>query len=266
MNAVARRLIDSAAARVICARLVRESPAFFARELGRAPGVHVYRVRETGARVAIRHRGADAATLAEVFYHHWYRPPAEVAAALAGVRSILDLGGNVGIFGAFALTAWPDATIVAYEPEPANRDVHARAIEANHAGGRWSVVAAAAGAAGGEVRLAAGLGPSSFVLGPGASVEHEIAVPMRDVLGEVAAADLVKIDIEGGEWAIIGDERFAANPPRVVVLEYHPGNAAAPVPRDAAVSLLEAAGMRTQLIWDTPAEGVGMLWGWLPAS
>jgi FkbM family methyltransferase len=263
VNATLRRLIDTAAAPVICARIVRESPAFFLRELLRPAGVRVYHTRATGVGVAVRHRGVDAATLAEVFYHRWYEPPAEVAAALREPRAILDLGANIGMFGAFAMTAWPRATIVGYEPDPANYAVHLEAIGANRAAGeRWSVVQAAAGAGEGEVRLASGLGPSSHLLAPGASGEHELVVALHDVLEQVSGSDLVKIDIEGGEWAIIGDQRFASDPPGVVVLEYHPENCPGRQPRAEAVRLLESAGMRTRVIWDAEGDGLGMLWGW----
>src|SRR5579871_2172288 len=221
MSDATRRLLDGAAARVICARLVRESPAFFVRELVRPPGIHVYHVRENGMRVAIRHRSVDAATLAEAFYHHWYDPPAEVAAAVGSPTRILDLGGNIGIFGVKAVAAWPEAAVVAYEPDPANAEVHDRVIAANGLGARWTVIHAAAGAAEGEVRLAAGRGPGSFVLAEGASDERELAVQLCDVMPELTRSDFVKIDIEGGEWPILTDPRFAANPPRTLVLEYH---------------------------------------------
>jgi FkbM family methyltransferase len=262
VNATARRLIDSAAARVICARLVRETPAFFAREIVRPGGIRIYHARENGVSVAIRHRSVDAATLAEVFYHHWYHPPEEVARALGSPREILDLGANIGLFGALAVTMWPEARIVGYEPDPGNAEVHDAAIAANGLGDRWSVSHAAAGVADGEVRLAAGRGPSSFVLAEGAAVEHEVVVAMRDVMGAIAGADLLKMDIEGGEWPILTDARFAAAPPRVVVLEYHRVAEWTLEPHAQAVALLGAAGMRTQTIWDAERDGYGMLWAW----
>jgi FkbM family methyltransferase len=262
MNPTARRLIDSAAARVICARLVRETPTFFVREILRPEGIRVYHARENGVSVAIRHRGVDAATLAEVFYHHWYHPPEEVARVLGSPREILDLGANVGLFGALAVTMWPDARIVGYEPDPGNAEVHEVAIAANGLGDRWSIVRAAAGTTDGEVRLAAGRGPSSFVLAEGSADEREVVVAMRDVLPQIAGCDLVKIDIEGGEWPILADLRFAAAPPRVVVLEYHPAVDSGLDPRAETVRLLGAAGMRTLPIWDADRDGFGMMWAW----
>lgn len=251
-------------ARVICARLVRESPIFFAGELLRAPGIRIYALRESGVRVAVRHRSADAATLAEVFRNRWYDPPGEVERALGSPEEILDLGANIGAFGAFALARWPQARIVGYEPDPANAAVHARAIAANGADDRWSLVPAAAGPTAGEVRFAAGLNASSHVLDEQAADDQTISVPMRDVMAAIAAADLVKIDIEGGEWAIILDPRFVAAPPRAVVLEYHAAGCPTPDPLDAALDALQRAGMSTESIWHDAAAGVGMAWAWRP--
>jgi hypothetical protein len=85
---------------------------------------------------------------------------------------------------------------------------------------------------------------------------------MRDVLPQIAGCDLVKIDIEGGEWPILADLRFAAAPPRVVVLEYHPAVDSGLDPRAETVRLLGAAGMRTLPIWDADRDGFGMMWAW----
>jgi FkbM family methyltransferase len=262
MSGSLRGVLDGARARMIAARLVRETPAFFVREYTRRPGTRIYHVRETGVSVAIRHDGVDSATLAEVFHRSWYRPPERVARALGSPQAILDLGANIGLFGALAVTAWPGARIVGYEPDPGNADVHEAAIAANALGERWSVIRAAAGASEGEVRLAAGRGPSSFVLPAGAADEHEVAVAMRDVLPAIARSDLVKIDIEGGEWPILADPRFAASPPRVLVLEYHRDGCPGAAPRAEVERMLADAGMATELIWDSEADGLGMLWAW----
>jgi len=261
---------------VICARLVRERAVFLAGEILRPPGVRVYRLRESGLKVALRHRGSDSATLAEVFYHRWYDPPAEVAQALGEPRAIVDLGANIGMFGALAVTRWPGARIVSYEPDPANAAVHERTIAANGLSGRWNLVIAAAGARAREVRFAAGLNASSHVLagapnegGDGAPNEggesETITVSCVDVLDELAGADLVKIDIEGGEWEIICDPRFAAQPPRALVLEYHPMGCPGSDPRAQAEAALDRAGLRVSPIWDGE-DGVGMLWAWRSSS
>jgi FkbM family methyltransferase len=257
------RVLLPLAARVVCARLVVESGAFLVRELVRRDGVFVYTLRGSGVRTALRHRQSDSATLAEVFHHRWYEPPAEVL-ALGEPEEILDLGANVGLFGAFALARWPRARLVAYEPDPANAAVHEQTIAANgELSDRWSLVAAAAAAADGHVRFAAGLDASSHVIEgrQGDARSDELVVPACDVLPAIGAASLVKIDIEGSEWSILEDPRFAAHPPRAIVLEYHPRGPTDRSPSQAAEALLAASGMRTSTIWHGD-DGVGMLWAW----
>jgi FkbM family methyltransferase len=263
VNPTLRRWLDTAAARAICASLVRESAAFFVHDSVPRSAVRLYRLRENGVHVAIRHRSFDAATLAEVFYQRWNHPPEEVARALGEPREIVDLGANIGLFGALAVTLWPSARIVGYEPDPVNAAIHERTIRENGLHGRWSVIRAAAGTRDGEVRFAAGHGPSSHVLDREAtSADRVLTVRQRDVLPAIARADLVKIDIEGGEWEIVGDPRFAAQPPRAVILEYHPARCASPDPSAEAVRLLAAAGMRTSPVAGSERDGFGMVWGW----
>jgi FkbM family methyltransferase len=251
-------------ARLITARLVRESGRFFLRELTRPAGMHTYRLRATGDRVVLRHSAQDGATMAEVFHRHDYEPPPEVATVLGEPRSILDLGANIGLFGIFAARRWPSSQIVAYEADPDNAVVHERAISVNGLADRWSLVTAAAGASAREVELAAGRAMGSFVVQPGTDVGvPTIRVPVRDVLAEVQRADLVKIDIEGGEWEIVLDPRFASEPPRVLVVEYHPHLGPGGDPRQAAERAFRDAGLRMADIWHRD-DGYGMLWAWRP--
>ncbi len=249
-------------ARMLCARLVNESLLFFARELRRPAGARAYTLRANGATINLRHRAGDSATLAEVFYRSDYEPPQDVVEAIGEPLRILDLGANIGLFGAFALPRWPGAEVVAYEPDPDNASVHARTITANHAAARWRLITAAAGNREGEVELAAGMAMGSHIAAAGDTPASDtVTVELRDVLDEVGGADLVKCDIEGGEWAVLLDPRFARLPPRAIVREYHPPMCPEPDPRAAAARALAAAGLQVAPIWHR-ADGYGMLWGW----
>jgi hypothetical protein len=72
------------------------------------------------------------------------------------------------------------------------------------------------------------------------------------------------MDIEGGEWAILGDPRFAAGPPQVVVMEHHPEGSPGPDPRAAALEALARAGLTATASIFLRADGYGMLWAWRP--
>ena len=242
------------------ARTVRSPFAFAAREaLGRR-GLFFYRLRCGGLTVGIRHGTGDVVTLGEIFHEHDYRPGEEVEHALNGVSRILDLGANIGLFGAFAACRWPQAEILAFEPDPANAAVHERTIAANGLQGRWKLIRAAAGARDGHAAFAAGHAALSR-LSDGSDGEETIEVPVKDVLPRLGETDLLKMDIEGGEWPILEDPRFRESPPRALVLEFHPRLSPGPDPRVAVEALLEAAGMRVKPIWHRD-DGHGMLWAW----
>jgi FkbM family methyltransferase len=241
------------------ARTVHPGRRFVLRELLQDRSVRVYRLSGTDLRVAIRHGSPDVVTLGEVFHNADYVPGPAVEPLLADTRSIIDLGGNIGLFGAFAASRWPGATITAFEPDPENLAVLELTIELNDMGGTWHAVGAAAGARDGEASFLAGAASLSRIAGaetPGATT-----VPMHDVLPAIAGADLVKIDIEGGEWEILGDPRFQNSPPRTLVMEYHPYLCPSADPRSEAETLLRAAGMTLQTIWHRN-DGHGMLWAW----
>jgi FkbM family methyltransferase len=238
---------------------VRPTLAFVMREAFRGKGVFLYRVRENGLSVAIRHGTGDVVILGEVFRHHDYEPAGEVEQSLSDVRSIVDLGGNIGLFGAFAVARWPQAEIVAFEPDPYNASIHERTIAANGLAERWQLVQAAASNEDGRAAFVAGLAAVSHIADP-TDGEQTIEVPVIDVLPRIAQADLLKMDIEGGEWAILCDPRFREAPPRVVVLEYHSHLCPGPDSRTEAEAALRAAGMRIQSIADHGH--YGMLWAW----
>jgi FkbM family methyltransferase len=256
-HALGHRSVLPVTALLLRARTVRRSVAFVARELARRSGLFAYTLRGVGAKVVVRHGTADVVTLGEVFHERDYEPPAEMPAI--DPRLIVDLGANVGYFGAFALERWPEASVIAYEPDPSNAAVHARAMAVNRFGPRWELRRAAAAARTGELRFRATGDALSH-----ASDTGNVLVAGEDVLPLIARADLVKLDIEGGEWDILADARFAAHPPASLVLEYHPHGSAGPDPQAAALAHLRAAGLTGTATIFARADGYGMLWAWQP--
>jgi FkbM family methyltransferase len=239
------------------ARTVRPSTPFVIREILRLRGAVAYRVRGGSVRVLVRHGTADPVTLGEVFHERDYEPPPNMPEF--DPRRIVDLGANVGYFGAFALDAWPSTSVTAYEPDPANVAVHARTIDLNGLRDRWQLRPVAAAACDGALRFHA----SSDALSH-ADEQGELVVRAEDVLPLVAGADLLKMDIEGGEWAILADPRFSTRPPRTVVLEYHPRGAPSPDVHSAALGHLRAAGLSLTETVFRRDDGHGMLWAWQP--
>jgi FkbM family methyltransferase len=233
------------------ARTVRESLRFAARELWGNERLAEYHVRENGLRILIRHRTPDVFALDQAFYQRHFDPPREVTEILDARTplKIVDLGANIGLFAVAMLGRYPGSTVTAFEPDEQNAEVLEHVIDATQ------VIRAVAAAKDGTVGFSSG--------GFGVSHTDPAGEEVRavDVFPYLGAADLAKIDIEGSEWELLADERFAELPTPVLHVEYHPRNAPGPDPQRAAVEAVERAGYEHGPVLTT-VEGAGMLWAW----
>jgi FkbM family methyltransferase len=240
--------------------LVAESARFAANELRPGERRGIYRLRGSTVRVALRHHTSDVMVLDEVFAQREYEFPEEVEAALRAAERplrVIDLGANIGLFGAYVLQRFPDASVIAVEADPANAELHAATVTANP-GADWTLVRGAAAAAGGRAKFVGGGFATSRLAEPG---EAAVEVETVDVLPLLAGGDLLKIDIEGGEWAILADPRWRQTDALAVVLEYHERFCPAPDPLASAEEALREAGFEILPGRDKPAFGAGILWG-----
>jgi FkbM family methyltransferase len=250
--------------------MVRERWRFALREGLGVSRPATYRLRPSGLAVRVRHgRTYDPWALHEVRRGGDYEPPRPLPELVGREpRKIVDLGANVGFFGIHALEHYPSASVIGFEPDPHNAASVRAAIRLNGLEDRWQLVEAAAAAADGELRFVAGQGSNSHVAADD-ELEETITVQSLDVFPYLDDVDLLKIDIEGGEWAILGDDRFAELRPRAVVLEYHSLLCPSDNPRREVTTLLERAGyaVRPAESDDNPDEGpfwgMGVMWAWL---
>lgn len=222
-----------------------------------------YVLRTSGVEVLVRHRSRDTVTFDEVFCSAAYEPPPGVAAALHALGRpprVLDLGANVGLYSAFAVGRWPGATITAVEPDHENLLLLNACATLNRSHGDIQVLDAAAAASAGTMRFVAGLAAESHRAHPDEEA-GSVAVPAVDAVELMGAADLVKIDIEGGEWELLGDPRLAAavGSFQALVLEHHGRHCPTHDPRGTATRLLAAAGFEVAPR-GAIVGGVGMLW------
>jgi FkbM family methyltransferase len=257
------RFVEPLVSTGLLARLVAAPVRFALADTIGGDRVVTHRLRSSGLEVLIEHGSLDVHTFDEIFHQQIYAPPPEVESALATLDRplrILDIGANIGLFGAWALGRWPDAGIEAYEPDPRNVALHRRTITRNGAERAWRLHDAAAAAQDGTLRFAAG----RYVLGRPAAPGDADAIEVRkvDVLPSVVASDLVKIDAEGSEWEILGDPRFVATRARAMALEYHPDLCPGEDARAVAVERLGRAGFEVRDVPTPAPPGYGSLWAW----
>ncbi|HXR29479.1 MAG TPA: FkbM family methyltransferase, partial [Solirubrobacteraceae bacterium] len=249
------------------ARALRPAARFLVCEL-RVGAVGGYAIAGSALKVHLRHGSRDVEIFNEIFAagRESYEPPAEVAAVLGslGPLSIGDLGANIGLFGIFALQRWPVASMRSFEPDPANAALLRATIAANDAAARWELVAVAVSNADATATFEAGMLSESRLAADGCTDAAMIEVPVVDLFAQLPV-DLLKIDIEGAEWAILGDARLACHPARAIVLEWHQRMCPALDPRRTARELLEAAGYEAIDVDGEEARAEarvnGLMWG-----
>lgn len=245
---------------------VHESFAFALAEIDPRPSVRSYTLRRTRMVCYLQHHANDLGAFDDVVLADEYAPPPPVvrwlAARAAGPR-ILDLGGHVGLFCLDMLARVPAATITTLEPDAANLALLRRAIERNRLSAAVEIIGSAAAVRDGHIAFMAGFGVASYEPG-GNEIDAAQTVAAIDVLPLMAAADLVKMDIEGGEWAILADSRAASAVGPVVVLEFHDRLCPFDDAEAAVTAWLEQAGL---YVWPDVRRlpGMGLIWAFDPA-
>ncbi|MDO4918769.1 FkbM family methyltransferase [Kocuria sp.] len=263
---VRRRIARVLAARFLVGAWCTTTPwTVLRREFLDAGTTHLYVLRRTGLPIALQH-GRDMEALFEVFVRGEYEPPSELRARLTNPSVVLDIGANIGAFSAWARGRWPQADIVAVEPVAENARVY-RAW-ATTAQDTLRLIEAAAGTEPGHAVFVQGMGGGDRRASPDDMQGDQqtvgtgfVTVPVVDILPVMADADVIKMDIEGGEWPILADPRLADLRSVTLVMEYHRHGAPFLPAADAARQLLTRAGFRTGFArpnhW-----GHGILWAW----
>lgn len=260
------------------ARAVTRPLQFALSELSSRPRVRAYRLRGSGRELVLRHPSSDAWVVYEVLVRHVYLPPPAAEEALAragGPLRIVDLGAHVGSATLALLERYPEATVVAYEPNPDTAALLRRTLERNGLADRVELRQAAAGTEPGEAEME-GFSLLAHLVRDRPEEEAEDLVPairelqrdggrhrieVRDVLPDIEDADLVKMDIEGAEWPILADPRFPGPRLKALVLEYHPQGAPGEDAAATIVGRLRDAGLTVGDPFDQH-HGVGLLWAW----
>ncbi len=267
------------AAMVAASLSVRETLRFAGRELFSRRCVGEYHLRRSGLTLLVRHPASDAWVVFEVVRRGVYLPPTEVEHAVrarTNAPRILDLGAHVGSASLLMLERFPGAHVTAVEPNPASAALLRRMVERNGLGQQCDVRQVAVSTAPGTARIEGFSILSHFVReGTQEAVDQlpylrqfqseavgtVTEVEVIDAFDLLQNADLVKMDIEGAEWPILQDLRFAQLPITALVLEYHPQGAPEHDTTALVRRLLTDAGFRVGESFDQH-DRVGLVWAW----
>jgi FkbM family methyltransferase len=136
---------------------------------------------------------------------------------------ILDCGSNVGLASLFFKRRYPGARITAYEADPALYETTKNNLARNGAAG-IEVVHAALWTSNGEVTFRSEGSDSGMIEGlSGAVSGRSVTVPsirMRDIL-ERDRIDLLKLDIEGAEGAVLADCETVLDRVNAIIMDLH---------------------------------------------
>jgi FkbM family methyltransferase len=135
------------------------------------------------------------------------------------VRTVLDIGSNVGFFAMSARARFPEAIVHAYEPNPRILPF----LKANTAECRVEVFADAVGDRDGIVNVIVSGDSNQTRVSTSAGISEESAalVPLSTAVRRLGGlVDVAKIDAEGAEWEMFSDAT-AWKGIRQVRMEYH---------------------------------------------
>jgi FkbM family methyltransferase len=223
-----------------------------------AGNVSTYRLRASGDSVTVRHRTRDVEILNEIFSHDSYRAPPSLLRHLnsGGLRA-LDLGGNIGLFGLYARSTWKVASIDSYEPDPSNFELLAATAQSAPVS-TWRTHRCAVSNRTGTMRFLAGAFSESREADE--SDDDAVEVPVIDLFTLDHAVDVLKMDIEGGEWVILADARMRSLGARLLVMEWHARGCPADDPEEAVRALLADAGYGMVKVTPRHDGIIGTLW------
>ena len=159
----------------------------------------------------------DSGIAWEVFAQNIYQgphPPQPDA-----IKQIVDLGSNTGISVVYWAWRYPAAKIDAFEPHPVHLAMLDAHLKLNRIGSRVAVHPVAVGTLAGAARLTDEQGSSRIENSTTSGFSVRI-VDFFETIGR-KRIDLLKIDIEGAEYDIFMDPRFAELDLGSIAFEWH---------------------------------------------
>lgn len=140
------------------------------------------------------------------------------------ILTVVDIGAHIGSFSVLARDLWPEATISAYEPNPESFGL----LQRNTEGLQIRCYQEAVWQEFGERDFQVSHVPTCSTLKAVASARrdtgHNILVQcetLSHIIAVVGRIDVLKLDCEGSELAILKEASFGLNRVGYIVGEYH---------------------------------------------
>jgi FkbM family methyltransferase len=168
-----------------------------------------------GAIVTYRLNRGDIQGIREVWFDQNYRLPLDLK-----VASLLDLGANIGLTSLYLAKTYGVSLIVAVEPNPANVLLTRRNLSQN--GIKARVIEAAVGPRDGVARFSDAIDSNLGSLSDEGREVRMISIPTLCFDEGIESIDLLKMDIEGGEQALLSGEIDWINSIGAIIAEFHP--------------------------------------------
>ena len=132
------------------------------------------------------------------------------------IKTVLDIGANVGLFGIAARLAYPNATIHAYEPNPVLEPF----LSAQAAVAKFEYYLEAVGSENGTISLDL-REDSVHTRTVNAANDSVPCVAIREAIRRMGGeVDFLKMDCEGAEWDIFNDKESFRHV-KHLAMEYH---------------------------------------------
>jgi FkbM family methyltransferase len=194
---------------VLLLRVLRFVPALGGERL------RTIRLRD-GTVLTYRGNRGDIRAVAEVWVQEVYRLPV----AAPQVRTLVDLGANIGFASLWIARRYGCERVVAVEPDPDNARIAGLNLARN--GIAAEVVNAAVGPVEGTARFARSRDSMLGRLDAGGEVQVRVMSPAAVLARLDGGADLLKLDIEGAEEALARADTAWLDGVRLIIGELHP--------------------------------------------
>jgi FkbM family methyltransferase len=204
--------------------------------------------------ISLRLRSMSSTDYDTAWQIYW-RGDYESPKPLDDVHKVVDLGANVGYSCVYWCQKYPQCQVTALEPHPLHLEIMKDNLARNGFLDRVQIIAAAAGT-GEKSAYLSDARSSSTVTDQKAAFQIRVLDIFREPEITAGKVDFLKMDIEGGEYELLADPRFAELDVRALVVEWHK-TPEHPDGRAWCVQRLEELGYQTRIgAEDLPLAGL----------